>query len=54
MQSIVIENEFGELEEVLAASLDEAAALGLDDSEACGDKSPESRIDVWVDDEYLE
>jgi hypothetical protein len=51
MHTIVIENEFGDVEEVLAATLDEAALLELDDADACGDKSPESRVDVWVDDD---
>lgn len=51
MHTVLIENEFGDVEEVLAATLDEAALLELDDADACGDKSPESRVDAWVDDD---
>jgi len=51
MHTLLIENEFGDIEEALAATLDEAALLELDDADACGDKSPESRVDVWVDDD---
>lgn len=42
----VVETYDGPLLSIDAA---QARALGLDDADAHGDKSPESMIDVWVD-----
>ena len=36
-----------------AVTLQEAAKHGLDDADAMGDKSPESAIDVWLEDEHV-
>ena len=50
METTVIETSEGWIE---AVSLSEAKKYGLDDADAMGDKSPESAIDVWLEDEHV-
>ena len=50
METMVLETTDGDLIE--AVTLQEAAKYGLDDADAMGDKSPESAIDVWLDDDH--
>lgn len=50
METVFIETVDGVIE---AVSLETAAQYGLDDHDAMGDKSPESEIDVWVEDEHV-
>jgi hypothetical protein len=50
METMQIETIDGVIE---AVSLETAAQYGLDDHDAMGDKSPESEIDVWVEDEHV-
>jgi len=51
METMVLETTDGDLIE--AVTLQEAAKYGLDDADAMGDKSPESAIDVWLEDEHV-
>jgi len=51
METMVLETTDGDLIE--AVTLQEAAKHGLDDADAMGDKSPESAIDVWLEDEHV-
>lgn len=51
METMVLETTDGELIE--AVTLEEAAKHGLDDADAMGDKSPESMVDVWMEDEHV-
>lgn len=51
METIQIELSDGSVIE--AVSQKTAAKYGLDDHDAMGDKSPESEIDVWVEDEHV-
>jgi len=50
MQTMQVETVDGPIE---AVSPETAAKYGLDDHDAMGDKSPESEIDIWVEDEHV-
>jgi len=51
METMVVETMDGDVIE--AVTLQEAAKYGLNDADAMGDKSPESTIDVWLEDEHV-
>jgi len=51
METLAVETTDGGWVE--AVTLQEAAKYGLDDADAMGDKSPESAIDVWLEDEHV-
>ena len=51
METMVVETMDGDVIE--AVTLQEAAKHGLDDADAMGDKSPESKVDVWLEDEHV-
>ena len=51
METMVVETMDGDVIE--AVTLQEAAKYGLNDADAMGDKSPESAIDVWLEDEHV-
>jgi len=51
METMVLETTDGDLIE--AVTLQEAAKHGLDDADAMGDKSPESKVDVRLEDEHV-